>query len=77
VHYQILFALVSLLSSRVRSRASLEVELIALRHQLIVLGRQRPYSQNTELKLRSRQHLSEDLLFLALERPLDRPSIAV
>jgi len=65
------------LSSCVRSRASLEVELIALRHQLIVLGRQRPYSQNTELKLRSRQHLSEHLLFLALERPLDRPSIAV
>jgi hypothetical protein len=31
----ILFTLASLLSFRVRSRASLELELIALRHQLI------------------------------------------
>jgi putative transposase len=38
----ILSTLVSLLSFRVRSRASLELELIALRHQLIVLRRQRP-----------------------------------
>jgi putative transposase len=38
----ILSILVSLLSFRVRSRASLELELIALRHQLIVLRRQRP-----------------------------------
>jgi putative transposase len=38
----ILSALVSLLSFRVRSRASLELELIALRHQVIVLRRQRP-----------------------------------
>ena len=38
----ILFALVSLLSFRIRSRASLELELIALRHQVTVLRRQRP-----------------------------------
>jgi len=37
----ILSALVSLLSFRVRSRASLELELVALRHQVIVLRRQR------------------------------------
>jgi hypothetical protein len=34
--------LVSLLSFHVRSRASLELELIALRHQLTVLRRLRP-----------------------------------
>jgi hypothetical protein len=38
----ILSALVSLLSFRVRRRASLEFELIALRHQVTVLRRQRP-----------------------------------
>jgi putative transposase len=38
----ILSALVSVLSFRFRSRASLELELVALRHQLIVLRRQRP-----------------------------------
>src|SRR5215470_11241162 len=38
----ILFALVSFLSFRFRSRASLELELVALRHQVIVLRRQRP-----------------------------------
>ncbi|WP_292534208.1 integrase core domain-containing protein [Methylocystis sp.] len=38
----ILSALVSLLSFRVRSRASLELELVALRHQVTVLHRQRP-----------------------------------
>jgi putative transposase len=38
----ILSTLVSLLSFRVRSRASLELELIALRHQVIFLRRQRP-----------------------------------
>ena len=38
----ILSTLVSLLSFRVRSRASLELELIALRHQVIVLRRRRP-----------------------------------
>ncbi|WP_202804171.1 helix-turn-helix domain-containing protein [Methylocystis sp. ATCC 49242] len=37
----ILSALLSLLSFRVRSRASLELELIALRHQVTVLRRQR------------------------------------
>jgi putative transposase len=36
----ILSALVSLLSFRVRSRASLELELVALRHQVAVLRRQ-------------------------------------
>jgi putative transposase len=38
----ILSALVSLLSFRVRSRASLELELVALRHQVTVLRRRRP-----------------------------------
>jgi transposase InsO family protein len=37
----ILSALVSLLSFRVRSRASLELEVVALRHQVTVLRRQR------------------------------------
>jgi hypothetical protein len=37
-----LFDLVFLLSFRVRSRASLELELVALRHQVAVLRRQRP-----------------------------------
>jgi peptidoglycan hydrolase-like protein with peptidoglycan-binding domain len=38
----ILSALVSLLSFRVRRRASPEIELVALRHQVTVLRRQRP-----------------------------------
>ena len=38
----LLSALGSLLSFRLRSRTSLELELIALRHQLTVLRRQRP-----------------------------------
>jgi putative transposase len=38
----LLSALGSLLSFRVRSRASLELELVALRHQLTVLRRQCP-----------------------------------
>jgi len=38
----ILSALVCLLSFRVRSRASLELELVALRHQVKVLQRRRP-----------------------------------
>ena len=38
----ILSALVSIIVFRIRSRASLELELIALRHQLTVLRRQRP-----------------------------------
>ena len=38
----ILSALVSLLSFRLRSRASLELEVVALRHQVNVLRRQRP-----------------------------------
>ena len=38
----ILCAVVSIFEFRVRSRASLEVELIALRHQVTVLRRQRP-----------------------------------
>src|SRR5262249_7786444 len=38
----LLSAIGSLLSFRLRSRASLEIELIALRHQVTVLRRQRP-----------------------------------
>src|ERR1700726_3633146 len=38
----IVSALVSVLSFRFRRRASLELELVALRHQLAVLRRQRP-----------------------------------
>jgi putative transposase len=38
-----LFALVSLISFRFRSRASLELELVALRHQVTVLRRRRPH----------------------------------
>ena len=38
----ILSAVVSLLSFRFRRRASLELELVALRHQVAVLRRQRP-----------------------------------
>src|SRR3981189_3656900 len=38
----ILSPLVSLLSFRVRSRASLELELVALRHQVTVMRRQHP-----------------------------------
>ena len=38
----LLSALGSLLSFRVRSRLTLELELVALRHQLTVLRRQRP-----------------------------------
>ena len=38
----LLSALGYLLSFRVRSRAALELELVALRHQLTVLRRQRP-----------------------------------
>jgi hypothetical protein len=38
----ILCALISIFEFRVRSRASLELELIALRHQVTVLRRQRP-----------------------------------
>ena len=38
----LLSALGYLLSFRVRGRASLELELVALRHQLTVLRRQRP-----------------------------------
>src|SRR5271168_2550395 len=38
----LLSAVGSLLSFRIRSRASLELEVVALRHQLTVLRRQRP-----------------------------------
>ena len=46
----ILSALVSLLSFRVRSRASLELELVALRHQVTVLRRQRPGPREAVLR---------------------------
>jgi hypothetical protein len=48
----ILSTLVSLLSFRVRvrSRASLELELIALRHQVIVLRRQRPRLKGAKIR---------------------------
>jgi hypothetical protein len=55
----ILSALVSLLSFRVRSRASLELELVALRHQVTVLRRQR------QLRLFS----TDRLLWVWLGRP--------
>jgi putative transposase len=42
VMVSILFALISIFAFRFRSRASLEFELIAVRHQLTVLRRQRP-----------------------------------
>jgi hypothetical protein len=38
----ILSAIVSIFAFRFRSRASREIELIAVRHQLAVLRRQRP-----------------------------------
>jgi putative transposase len=56
----ILSALVSVLSFRFRSRASLELELVALRHQLIVLRRQRPR--------RLRLHSVDRLLWVCLYR---------
>jgi hypothetical protein len=56
----ILSALVSVLSFRFRSRASLELELVALRHQLIVLRRQRPR--------RLRFHSADRLLWVCLYR---------
>jgi putative transposase len=56
----ILSALVSVLSFRFRSRASLELELVALRHQLIVLRRQRPR--------RLRFHCADRLLWVCLYR---------
>jgi hypothetical protein len=56
----ILSALVSVLSFRFRSRASLELELVALRHQLIVLRRQRPR--------RLRLHSADRLLWVCLYR---------
>ena len=56
----ILSALVSVLSFRFRSRASLELELVALRHQLIVLRRQRPR--------RLRFHSVDRLLWVCLYR---------
>jgi len=50
---KIISALASLLSFRVRSRASLELELVALRHQVTVLQRQR----HGQLRLVSRDRL--------------------
>jgi hypothetical protein len=45
-----LSAIVSFLSFRIRSRASLELEVIALRHQLGVLKRRCPRSQEVFLR---------------------------
>jgi hypothetical protein len=45
-----LSAIVSFLSFRIRSRASLELEVIALRHQLGVLKRRRPRSREVFLR---------------------------
>jgi putative transposase len=56
----ILSALVSLLSFRVRSRISLELELVALRHQVAVLRRQR--------KGRLRLFFTDRLLWVLLYR---------
>jgi putative transposase len=56
----ILSALLSMLSFRLRSRASLELELVAWRHQLIVLRRQRPR--------RLRLHSADRLLWVCLYR---------
>ena len=57
----LLSAVGSLLSFRVRSRASLELELIALRHQVTVLRRQRPG--------RPRLFSTDRLLWVWLYRP--------
>jgi hypothetical protein len=57
-------ALVSLLSICVRSRASLELELVALRHQVTVLRRQRP----GQLRLFSEEDQAPPIP--------DRPSVA-
>jgi hypothetical protein len=56
----ILSALVSVLSFRPNSPASLELELVALRHQLTVLRRQRPR--------RLRLHFADRLLRVCLQR---------
>jgi hypothetical protein len=61
----ILSALVALLSFRVRSRTSLELELIALRHLLIALRRQHPH--------RVRLFAADQVLWMWLHRV--RPQI--
>lgn len=63
----ILSALVSLLSFRVRSRASLELELVALRHQVAVLRRRRP----GQLQLSSTDRLLWVWLYRVWPRILD------
>jgi hypothetical protein len=63
----ILSTLVSLLSFRVRSRASLELELIALRHQVIVLRRGRPR--------RLRLFLTDRLVVIAPRSPWQNPFV--
>src|SRR6202140_1687949 len=63
----ILSALVSLLSFRVRRRASLELELVALRHQVSVLRRQRP----AQLRLFSTDRLLWMWLYRAWPQVLD------
>ena len=63
----ILSAVVSVLSLRFRSRASLELELVALRHQLTVLRRQRP----RRLRLYSADRLLWVWLYRVWPRVLD------
>jgi putative transposase len=63
----ILSALVSVFSFRFRSQASLELELVALRHQLIVLRRQRP----RRLRLHSADRLLWACLYRVWPRVLD------
>jgi hypothetical protein len=63
----ILFALISMLSFCFRSRASLEIELVALRHQLIVLRRRRP----RRLRLHSADRLPSACLYRMWPRVLD------
>jgi putative transposase len=63
----ILSALASVLSFRFRSRASLELELVAVRHQLIVFRRQRP----DRLRLHSADRLLWVWLYRVWPRVLD------
>ena len=67
----ILSALISLLSFRLRSRASLELELIALRHQVTVLRRQRSAHSSGPPKLFSMDRLLWVWLYWLWPQALD------